>query len=81
MPLRSAGNTTVTFDKDVEMDKPTLILALAFFFASAPNPDAEAIAEITANFIVPSNEFNLQAAELVGRPDETVLTEDQQANS
>lgn len=63
------------------MDKPTLILALAFFFASAPNPDAEAIAEMTANFIVPSNEFNLQASELVGRLEEAPLAADQQAAS
>jgi hypothetical protein len=63
------GTANITFDKDVEMDKPTLILALAFFFASAPNPDAEAVAEMTANFIVPSNQYNLQASELAGRPE------------
>ena len=63
------------------MDKPTLILALAFFFASAPNPDAAAIAEITANFIVPSNEFNLHASELAGRQEEAPLAEHAQANS
>lgn len=55
------------------MDKPTLILALAIFMASAPNPDSEAIAEMTANFVVPSKEFNLQAAELPARQEE-VLT-------
>ena len=41
--------------------KPTLLLALAFFLASAPNPDAEAIAEMTAGFISPASETALQA--------------------
>ena len=52
------------------MDKPTLILALAFFMISAPNPDADAVAEMTANFIVPKNEFVLNADELVARPED-----------
>ena len=51
------------------MDKPTIILAIAIFMASAPNPDAEAIAEMTANFIVPASEYNLQASELPARPE------------
>ncbi len=41
--------------------KPTLLLALAFFLASAPNPDAEAIAEMTAGFVTPQSETALQA--------------------
>ena len=56
---------------DIKRDiKPTLLLALAFFMASAPNPDAEAIAEMTAGFIVPENQHALQAAELPLRPEE-----------
>ena len=50
------------------MDKPTLILALAFFMISAPNPDSDAIAEMTANFIVPKNEFALNANDRALRP-------------
>lgn len=60
---------------DMKKDlKPTLLLALAFFMVSAPNPDAEVIAELTANFIVPKNEFPLQAAELPPRPEEVMVT-------
>ena len=47
--------------------KPTLLLALALFLASAPNPDAAAIAEMTANFIVPKNEHALHASMLADR--------------
>jgi len=55
---------------DIRKDiKPTLLLALAFFMISAPNPDAEAIAEMTAGFIVPDNQHVLQAAELAPRRD------------
>ena len=46
---------------DIKDLKPTLLLALAFFMASAPNPDSEAIAEMTAGFIVPASETALQA--------------------
>ena len=52
---------------DIKRDiKPTLLLALAFFMVSAPNPDAEAIAEITGGFIVPEHAFLLSADELRG---------------
>lgn len=44
--------------------KLTLLLATALFLASAPQPDSRTIAEITANFIVPTDERALQAAEL-----------------
>jgi len=56
------------------MDKPTLILALAFFMVSAPNPDSDAIAEMTANFIVPKNEFALNANDRALRPEEAQET-------
>lgn len=49
------------------MDKPTLLLGLAIFLASAPNPDSEAVAELTANFIVPARTHVLEAAR---QPDE-----------
>ncbi len=56
---------------DLKRDfKPTMLLALAFFMVSAPNPDANAVAEMTAGFIVPKNEHALQAAELAQRPEE-----------
>lgn len=32
--------------------KATLLLALAFFFISAPTPDAATLAEMSANFII-----------------------------
>jgi hypothetical protein len=55
------------------MDKPTLLLGLAFFLASAPNPDSKAVAEMTANFIVPQHSYSLEAAETTIEP-ETVLS-------
>ena len=61
---------------DISKDlKPTLLLALAFFMVSAPNPDSAVIAEMTANFIVPKNEYPLQAAELATRPEEAMVSE------
>ncbi len=61
---------------DMKKDlKPTLLLAMAFFMASAPNPDSAVIAEMTANFIVPKNEYPLQAAELTTRPEEATVSE------
>lgn len=60
---------------DIRKDiKPTLLLALAFFMAGAPNPDADAIAEMTAGFIVPKNQHALQAADLPERPEEATAT-------
>ena len=44
--------------------KATMLLSLAFFMVRAPNPDAEAITEMTAGFIVTSNDLRLQADEL-----------------
>ena len=44
--------------------KPILLLAMALFLVSAPDPDSRAVAEMTANFIVPSQEHALQAAEI-----------------
>ena len=44
--------------------KLTLLLATALFLVSAPQPDSRTIAEMTANFIVPTDERALQAAEL-----------------
>lgn len=56
---------------DIKRDiKPTLLLALAIFMLSAPNPDAEAIAEITGGFIVPERAFPLSADELT-RPEDS----------
>lgn len=50
---------------DIKRDiKPTLLLALAIFMVSAPNPDAEAIAELTGGFIVPEHAFSLSADEM-----------------
>ena len=53
--------------------KPVLVLAMALFLVSAPDPDSRAIAEMTANFIVPSDERALQAAEPVERREETPI--------
>lgn len=49
--------------------KPTILLAMALFLVSAPEPDSRAIAEMTANFIVPSDQHALQAAEIADRRD------------
>ena len=51
--------------------KPILLLAMALFLLSAPDPDSNAVAEMTANFIVPSNERALQAAEFSDRREES----------
>lgn len=55
--------------------KPTLLLALAIFLASAPNPDSKAIMEMTANFIVPKSERALQASELQAEVETPVVRE------
>ncbi len=61
---------------DLKRDlKPTLLLALAFFMASAPNPDAEAVAEMTAGFIVPDNPHALHADELPMHANEDLVVE------
>jgi len=57
--------------------KPILLLAMALFLVSAPDPDSRAIAEMTANFIVPSSERALQAAELSERRDLSSLASKQ----
>lgn len=60
---------------DIRKDlKPTLLLALAFFMATAPNPDSKVIAEMTANFIVPKHDYPLQASELPIRPEELTVS-------
>lgn len=53
--------------------KPTVLLAMALFLVSAPDPDSRAVAEMTANFIVPADEFALQAAELGDRREQTSM--------
>ncbi len=45
------------------MLKPTLILATLLFLIVAPAPDSRDIAEMTADFLVPSNHSVLMAAE------------------
>lgn len=45
------------------MLKPTLILATLLFLIVAPAPDSRDIAELTADFLVPSNHSVLMAAE------------------
>ena len=72
------GGTTDNGHRDVAMDlkrdlKPTLLLALAFFMASAPNPDANAIAEMTAGFITPDNPHALHADELPLRANDDIV--------
>lgn len=43
--------------------RTTLLLALFLFLVSAPQPDSRTVAEMTHNFIVPTQANNLQAAE------------------
>ena len=43
--------------------KSTILLAIALFLISAPEPDASDIAEMTSNFIVPRESSNLMAYE------------------
>lgn len=45
--------------------KPTLLLALFLFLISAPQPDSQTVAEMTQNFVVPSKEHQLRAADSV----------------
>jgi hypothetical protein len=62
------------------MDKPTMLLGLAFFLASAPNPDSQAVAEITANFIVPERSHVLEASETTASPQELMASALRQAS-
>lgn len=50
--------------------KTTILLAIALFLAAAPEPDSDAISEMTAGFIKPNRPAQLQAAE--GTPDDAV---------
>ncbi|MBT8061512.1 MAG: hypothetical protein HKO64_12410 [Xanthomonadales bacterium] len=43
--------------------KSVVLLTIALFLISAPAPDAQDVAEITSNFIVPSQEPGLQASQ------------------
>ena len=43
--------------------KEILLLGIMLFLISAPPPDANTIAEITANFIVPNNHAPLTASD------------------
>ena len=43
--------------------KSTILLAIALFLISAPEPDSSDIAEMTSNFIVPRDSSNLMAYE------------------
>lgn len=45
------------------MLKPTLILTTLLFLIFAPAPDSRDIAEMTANFLVPTNHSVLLASE------------------
>ena len=57
------GNSADAGYKDVMDLKPIMLLALALFLASAPQPDSRTVAEMTRDFIVPPDEFALLAAE------------------
>jgi len=56
--------------------KSILLLAAAFFLISAPAPDSATIAEMTANFIVPTDEFALQASELPASEQQATFSAD-----
>lgn len=43
--------------------KSVVLLTIALFLISAPAPDSEDVAEMTANFIVPTQEPGLQASQ------------------
>lgn len=43
--------------------KSVVLLTIALFLISAPAPDANDVAELTANFIVPTQEPGLQASQ------------------
>lgn len=43
--------------------KSVVLLTIALFLISAPAPDARDVAEMTANFIVPTQEPGLQASQ------------------
>ena len=44
--------------------KATILLAIALFLATAPEPESKDIAELTAGFIVLDQAAHLQAAEI-----------------
>lgn len=48
-----------------DMLKPTLLLATAIFLITAPAPDADDIAEMTAGFVVPDAHASLLADESI----------------
>ena len=52
-----------TNSQDDSMLKPTLILTTLVFLIFAPVPDSRDIAELTANFLVPTSHSVLLASE------------------
>ena len=52
--------------REVPEMKSTILLAVALFLISAPEPDAKDIAEMTSNFIVPREASSLMASEYAG---------------
>ena len=55
--------------------KSTILLSTALFLASAPSPDSKAIAEISAGFLVITDNIGLMASEseIGTRPEIDVL--------
>ena len=61
--------------------KSTILLSTALFLASAPSPDSKAIAEISAGFLVASDNIGLMASDsVINTKSEIDILADQQEN-
>ena len=61
--------------------KSTILLSTALFLASAPSPDSKAIAEISAGFLVLSDNIGLMASDsVIDTKSEIDILADQQEN-
>lgn len=62
-PMKPGHHDRTMLYREVPEMKSTILLAIALFLISAPEPDASDIAEMTSNFIVPRESSNLMAYE------------------
>ena len=62
-PMKPGYHRQIKLYREVPEMKSTILLAVALFLISAPEPDAKDIAEMTSNFIVPRESSKLMAYE------------------
>ena len=63
-PKKPGHRRQIKLYREVPEMKSTILLAIALFLISAPEPDASDIAEMTSNFIVPRESSNLMATNM-----------------